>query len=49
MAICKVEQDIGYTQGMNFIAATLLYHSDETICFYLLQTLLSDYGLKEVY
>lgn len=34
---------------MNFLGACLLLHSDEVITFYLLETLLSDYELKEVY
>ena len=34
---------------MNFIAACLLYHSDEIIAFGLFDALLNDYGLREVY
>ena len=34
---------------MNFIAASLLIHSDEIMTFYLFETLLNDYKLKEVY
>ena len=34
---------------MNFIAAVLLYHSDTIIAFGLLEILLNDYNLKEVY
>jgi hypothetical protein len=34
---------------MNFLSASLLIHSDEIISFYLLETLLSDYELKDVY
>lgn len=34
---------------MNFIGACLLLHSDEIIAFYLLETLLVEYQLQEVY
>ena len=34
---------------MNYIAASLLYHSDEVIAFALLVHLLNDYHLKEVH
>lgn len=34
---------------MNFLSACLLLHSDEIITFYLLETLLSEYELKDVY
>ena len=34
---------------MNYIAASLLYHSDEVIAFSLLVHLLNDYHLKEVH
>eukprot|EP00347_Sterkiella_histriomuscorum_P006456 403352707 len=47
--LCKLDQNRGYIQGMNFLSACLLLHSDEVIAFYLLETLLSDYELKDVY
>jgi hypothetical protein len=34
---------------MNFIAASLLHHSNEVMAFYLFETILNDYKLKEVY
>ncbi len=34
---------------MNYITAILLLHSDEVIAFELLEHLLNDYQLKEVY
>lgn len=34
---------------MNFLSACLLYHSDEILAFYMLETFLSDYDLKDVY
>lgn len=47
--LCKVDQQRGYIQGMNFIAASLLLHSDAVIAFGLLEIMLDDYELKEVY
>lgn len=47
--LCKRDQGRGYIQGMNFIAATLLYHSDEYIAFGLFEILLIDYDLQDVY
>ena len=46
---CKIDQNRGYIQGMNYITAILLLHSDEVIAFELLEHLLNDYQLKEVY
>ena len=34
---------------MNFIAATLLFHSDEYIAFGLFESLLIEFELQEVY
>lgn len=34
---------------MNFIAASLLYHSDEIIAFYLLERILNEYKYKDIY
>lgn len=39
----------GYLQGMNNIAGSLLFHSNETIAFDLTIRLLNDYHLKEVH
>ena len=39
----------GYIQGMNFIAACLLYHSDPVIAFGLFESILDDYELRDVY
>lgn len=32
-------EDIGYVQGMNFIAASILWHCDEDIAFYIIREL----------
>lgn len=47
--LCKLDQGRGYLQGMNFLAACLLLHSDEILAFYFLETLLAEYELREVY
>ena len=40
---------IGYVQGMNFIVAALIYHSNAEVAFLLFITLIEEYGLYEVY
>ena len=40
---------VGYVQGMNFIAGSLLYHASEEIAFWLFVSLLDDYELRELY
>ncbi|CDW91372.1 tbc domain containing protein [Stylonychia lemnae] len=47
--LCKIDQSRGYIQGMNFIGACLLLHSDEVLTFYLIETLLKEYELNQVY
>lgn len=39
----------GYVQGMNFIAASLIYHSSPDIAFWLFVSLIFDYHLRENY
>jgi predicted aldo/keto reductase-like oxidoreductase len=39
---------VGYVQGMNFIAAVLLYHAGEVAAFWLLCALMDTYKLKMV-
>ena len=39
---------IGYTQGMNFVCATLLYHSTEYVAFHLFNVVMEKY-LCEIY
>ncbi|CAG9315019.1 unnamed protein product [Blepharisma stoltei] len=46
-AFSKYNQTIGYVQGMNFIAATLLWHSNEIDAFWLFVGLTEDYDLRE--
>lgn len=39
----------GYVQGMNFIAASLIYHASPDIAFWLFISLIFDYNLRENY
>jgi len=39
----------GYTQGMNFIAAGLVVHCEESVTFWLCTGLLEKYEIREVY
>lgn len=39
----------GYVQGMNFIAASLIYHSSPDIAFWLFVSLIFDYQLRDNY
>ena len=39
----------GYTQGMNFIAAALIVHCEESTTFWLCTCLLEKYEIREVY
>ena len=43
------KDSIGYVQGMNFIAAALLHHCNEVITFWLMVSLMENYGLRSVY
>lgn len=40
---------MGYVQGMNFIAAALMYHAGEVAAFWLLCSLMEKHGLKSVF
>ena len=39
----------GYTQGMNFIAAALIVHCEESVTFWLCTGLMEMYEIREVY
>jgi len=41
--------DIGYVQGMNFIAASLLFHANEVVTFGCMGLLLNQFAMWEVY
>lgn len=48
IALTNYEQTVGYVQGMNFIAAVLLYHAGEVAAFWLMCALIDKYNLKDV-
>lgn len=43
------DPDVGYTQGMIFIAVPLIMNMNESECFCLLVTLMKEYGLRELF
>jgi len=40
MSYAHYEPDVGYVQGMSFIAAAIIYHAGEVAAFWLLITLM---------
>lgn len=40
---------IDYVQGMNFIVASLLYHANEVMSFWLFVSLIEDCELRDIY
>lgn len=48
-ALVAYDRDNGYTQGMNFIAAALIVHCEESVTFWLCTGLLEKYEIREVY
>jgi hypothetical protein len=42
-------KDCGYVQGMNFIAASFLYHTDEVYAFWLCVHLIETLAMQDVY
>lgn len=48
-AYSNFDPDVGYTQGMVFIAVPLIMNVTENECFSLLVTLMKDYGLRELF
>ena len=47
--LCKHSSSTGYTQGMNFIVASLFYHCGEVLAFEMTIRALNDYHLKAIY
>ena len=47
--ITLYDQGLGYTQGMNFIAAALIWHCSADIAFWLYTSLLENYELRKNY
>ncbi|KAM9899067.1 hypothetical protein OXX79_005942 [Metschnikowia pulcherrima] len=49
LAYSNFDPDVGYTQGMVFIAVPLIMNMTESECFCLLVTLMKDYGLRDLF
>lgn len=48
-AISIYDRELGYVQGMNFVAGALLIHCEESIAFWLMVELFEKFELREVY
>ncbi len=48
-AVATHRPKVGYVVGMNFIAASLLYHSCRAIAFWVMVQLIDEYKLDEIY
>ncbi|XP_061389224.1 rab GTPase-activating protein 1-like [Musca vetustissima] len=48
-AYAVYDSEVGYCQGLSFIAASLLLHMPEEDAFCVLVTLMYDYGLRDLY
>lgn len=40
---------IGYIQGMNFVASSLVYHCDEFVAFSLLSNIIEHLEMRDIY
>ncbi len=49
LAYSKFEPNLGYVQGVSFVAAGVMYHAGEVATFWLLIALMDKYCLKEIY
>ena len=45
----KYDPQIGYVQGMNFIAASLLYHAEEYIAFWIIVMIFEIFEMRDIY
>lgn len=45
----KYDPQIGYVQGMNFIAGSLLYHAEEYIAFWLVVAVTEMFEMRDIY
>ena len=48
-AFANYDSSVDYVQGMNFIVASLLFHCNEVISFWLFVSLIEDYELRDIY
>mmetsp|Transcript_11803 Transcript_11803/g.17268 ORF Transcript_11803/g.17268 Transcript_11803/m.17268 type:complete len:348 (+) Transcript_11803:32-1075(+) len=49
LAYCKYDTNLGYVQGMNFIAGALLWHATEADAFWLFVGIMEDFELRDIY
>jgi len=49
LAFARYDRTLGYVQGMNFLAGSLLFHCNEEIAFWLLASLIEDFELRDIY
>jgi len=45
----KYDPTLGYVQGMNFIAAALLYHAEEYLAFWLMALIFETFEMRDIY
>jgi len=45
----KYDPQIGYVQGMNFIAASLLFHAEEYVTFWILVMIFEIFEMRDIY
>jgi len=45
----KYDPIMGYVQGMNFIAASLLYHAEEYLAFWLMAMIFETFEMRDIY
>jgi len=45
----KYDTQLGYCQGMNFIAAAILWHANEVDAFWIFVRMMEDYELRDNY
>ena len=48
-ALVAYDPSVGYTQGMNFIAAALVIHCEESVTFWMITGLFEKYELRDLY
>lgn len=48
-AFAKYDPVIGYVQGMNFLAASLLLHAEEYVAFWLLVLLFEKLEMRDIF
>ena len=49
IAYTNFNASVSYVQGMNFIAASFLYHCEEFVAFWLMNYLLDTLQMKDIY